>query len=94
MLPRRASEALKDIPLEEVFRRIDMIRAHYGPGTDVQVTGGEPTLRRRDELVAIVRRSRDAAMRASLFTNGIKASRELLAELRRRARPTWPSMST
>src|SRR5262245_60262599 len=40
-----SAEALKDIPLEEAFRRIDVIYAHYGPGTDIQVTGGEPTLR-------------------------------------------------
>ena len=76
-----SSEALKDLPLEEVFRRIDMIAAHYGPNTDVQVTGGDPTLRRRDELVAIVRRVRERGMRPALFTNGILATRELLAEL-------------
>ena len=76
-----SSEALKDIPLEEVFRRIDMIAAHYGAHTDVQVTGGDPTLRRRDELVAIVRRVCDKGMRPALFTNGILATRELLAEL-------------
>ena len=76
-----SSEALKDIPLAEVFRRIDMIAAHYGPNTDVQVTGGDPTLRRRDELVAIVRRVRERGMRPALFTNGILATRDLLAEL-------------
>ena len=52
------SEAVKDIPLGEIYRRSDLIGQHYGPGTDVQITGGEPTLRRRDELVAIVRRVR------------------------------------
>jgi hypothetical protein len=76
-----SSEALKDIPLAEVFRRIDMIRDWYGPGVDVQVTGGDPTLRRRDELVAIVARLTERGLRASLFTNGIKASRDLLSEL-------------
>ena len=76
-----ASEALKDIPLAEVFRRIDLIHAHYGPGTDVQVTGGDPTLRQRDELRAIVRYIKRKRMRSSLFTNGIKATRELLVEL-------------
>lgn len=75
------SEAVQDIPVEAVFDRIDAIRAHYGPDTDVQVTGGDPTLRRRDELAAIVRRIRERGMRASLFTNGIKASRNLLEEL-------------
>jgi 7,8-dihydro-6-hydroxymethylpterin dimethyltransferase len=76
-----SSEALKDIPIEEVYRRIDLIHQHYGANTDVQVTGGDPTLRRRDELVAIVRYIRSKGMRSSLFTNGIKASRDLLKEL-------------
>ena len=76
-----SAEAVRDFPLDELFRRIDLIVQHYGPGTDVQVSGGEPTLRRRDELVAIVRRLASRGLRASLLTNGIKASRELLAEL-------------
>jgi 7,8-dihydro-6-hydroxymethylpterin dimethyltransferase len=76
-----SSEALKDIPVAEVFRRIDMIRAHYGAGTDVQVTGGDPTLREREELIAIVRYIKSEGMRASLFTNGIKATRGLLEKL-------------
>lgn len=76
-----SSEALHDIPLQEVFRRIDMIRLHYGVGTDVQVTGGEPTLRKRDELLAIVNYIKARDMNATLMTNGIKASRDLLAAL-------------
>ena len=76
-----SSESVRDVPLEEIFRRIDLIVAHYGPGTDVQVSGGEPTLRRRDELTAIVARLAQRGLRASLFTNGIKATRALLAEL-------------
>ena len=76
-----SSEAVRDFPLEEVFRRIDLIVAHYGLGTDVQVSGGEPTLRRRDELVAIVARLASRGLRSSLFTNGIKATRGLLTEL-------------
>jgi hypothetical protein len=75
------AEAVRDFPLDEVFRRIDLIATHYGPGTDVQVSGGEPTLRRRDELVAIVRRVASRGLRPALLTNGIKASRSLLAEL-------------
>jgi 7,8-dihydro-6-hydroxymethylpterin dimethyltransferase len=76
-----SSEAVRDLPLEEVFRRIDLIVAHYGRGTDVQVSGGEPTLRRRDELIQIVERIAQRGLRASLFTNGIKATRELLSTL-------------
>ncbi len=76
-----SSEALKDIPMEEIYRRIDMIFDHYGPNTDIQVTGGDPTLRKRDELMAIIRRIREKGMRPSLFTNGIKATRDMLEEL-------------
>ncbi len=75
------SESVRDVPLAELFRRIDVIRDTYGPNTDVQVTGGDPTLRERSELVAVVRRVRERGMRPSLFTNGIRATRGLLAEL-------------
>ena len=76
-----SSEAVRDFPLEEIYRRIETIVAHYGPGTDVQVTGGEPTLRRRDELLAIVARLASRGLRPCLMTNGIKATRQLLADL-------------
>src|SRR5262245_61402176 len=76
-----SSESVKDLPLEVVFDRIDRIREIYGPGVGVQVTGGDPTLRPREELVAIVRRVADAGLRPSLFTNGIRATRDLLREL-------------
>ena len=75
------SEAVHDLPLPEVLRRVRMIRDHYGPGTDVQVTGGDPTLRDPAELTAIVRAVADAGMRPSLFTNGIRATRPLLERL-------------
>lgn len=75
------SEAVRDIPLPEILRRIARIRAQFGPHTEVQVTGGEPTLRDRAELLAIVRAIVAAGMRASLFTNGTRATRDLLAEL-------------
>jgi 7,8-dihydro-6-hydroxymethylpterin dimethyltransferase len=75
------SEAVKDIPLEELFRRIDVIFDRYGPNTNIQVTGGDPTLRRREELIAIVRRISQKNMRPALMTNGIRAKRDLLTEL-------------
>ena len=75
------SEAVKDVPLQEVFRRIEMIYRHYGENTDVQVTGGDRTLRNRAELIQIVRRITQYGLRASLFTNGIRATRALLAAL-------------
>ncbi len=76
-----SSQSLKDIPLEVLFRRIERIRELYGPGVGVQVTGGDPTLRRQDELVAIVRRISELGLRPSLLTNGIRATRPLLVEL-------------
>lgn len=75
------SEAVKDLPLDEIYCRIDMIRKTYGTDVDVQVTGGDPTLRKPGELAAIVRRLREAGMRPALFTNGIRATRELLTSL-------------
>ena len=75
------SESVKDTPLEILFERIDRIRAQYGAGVSVQVTGGDPTLRDRSELVAIVKRVAERDLRPSLFTNGIKATRDLLGEL-------------
>ncbi len=76
------SEAVQDFPLEEIYRRIDMIAQQYGANCDVQISGGDPTLRNHDELELIVRRIVSCNMRASLFTNGILASRELLYRLR------------
>lgn len=75
------SEAVRDLPLVEIYRRIDMIRAHYGADTPVQITGGDPTLRKRCELAAIVARIESRGMVPALFTNGIRATRGLLAEL-------------
>ncbi|MEO8430877.1 MAG: radical SAM protein [Acidobacteriota bacterium] len=75
------SQRVKDMPIEEVFRRIDGIAERFGAPTAVQITGGDPTLRKRDELVAIVRRVRERGLLPTLMTNGIKASREMLREL-------------
>jgi len=77
------SEAVRDIPLEEVFRRIDLIRDSYGCGIDVQVTGGDPTLRETGELLAVIRRLCEQGQRPTLMTNGIKADRPLLKRLAR-----------
>lgn len=75
------SEAVKDLPLAEIFRRIEMIADYYGPGTAVQVTGGDPTLRKLDDMLAILRRLREKKLRPTLFTNGIKATRPYLEQL-------------
>jgi 7,8-dihydro-6-hydroxymethylpterin dimethyltransferase len=76
-----SAEAVKDIPLEEIFRRIDEIAAHYGPNTDVQISGGDPTLRDKTELSQIMRYVRARGLRASLFTNGILLTRPWLESL-------------
>jgi 7,8-dihydro-6-hydroxymethylpterin dimethyltransferase len=75
------SEAIRDFPLEEIYRRIQAIRDKYGANTDIQISGGDPTLRDHDELVLITARIRQLGMRSSLFTNGILASRSLLVRL-------------
>ncbi len=76
-----SSEAVQDVPLEELYRRIDEIELEYGPNTDVQISGGDPTLRDRTELSKIVRYIRGKGLRASLFTNGILLNRAWLLEL-------------
>lgn len=75
------SQQVKDIPLSEVFRRLDQALEHYGPGTPVQITGGDPTLRKHKELVQIVRYAADLGLYPAMFTNGIAASRPLLERL-------------
>ena len=75
------SEHVIDIPLEEVLRRFDSIRETYGPYTKVQITGGDPTLRKHDELIRIVSYARNLELFPALFTNGIAASRRLLVTL-------------
>ncbi len=75
------SESTKDIPLEEIWRRMEQIRFHYGPGTDVQITGGDPTLRKKEELLTIIRKIREMGMRPTLMTNGILATRELILSM-------------
>jgi uncharacterized radical SAM superfamily Fe-S cluster-containing enzyme len=78
-----SSERVKDLPLAEVFRRIDAIAGQFGAPTSVQITGGDPTLRDPVELRAIVARVRERGLLPTLMTNGIKATRELLKELSR-----------
>ena len=75
------SEKVPDPPIDEIKRRADMIIRDWGPNTSVQITGGDPTLRKREELVEIVRYCRSIGLLPALFTNGIKASRNLIREL-------------
>ena len=75
------SQAVADIPIEEVFRRLDDVLHHYGSGTHVQITGGDPTLRKHSELIEIVKYANQLGLYTALFTNGIGASRKLLSRL-------------
>lgn len=75
------SQAVRDIPIEEVFHRLDQVLEHYGAGTSVQITGGDPTLRKHSELIEIVAYANKLGLHTALFTNGIAASRDLLTKL-------------
>jgi len=75
------SQAVRDIPIQEVYKRLDNVLRHYGPGTSIQITGGDPTLRKRSELIEIVEYANKLGLHTALFTNGITASRDLLASL-------------
>jgi len=75
------SEEVIDVPLDEIINRINAIRNTYGPGTNLQITGGDPTLRKHTELIEIVRHAAAIGLYPALFTNGIAASRKLLMQL-------------
>jgi len=75
------AEAVQDVPMFEIKRRIKMIHDHYGDYTNIQITGGDPTLRSIPDLVEIVTEIKSYSMRCALFTNGIKASRKMLKAL-------------
>lgn len=75
------SEDVVDVPFDEIINRLNSIRNTYGPGTNVQITGGDPTLRKHAELIDIVRHAAAIGLYPALFTNGIAASRKLLTQL-------------
>ena len=75
------SESTPDVSMECIMARVDRIRADYGVGTNVQITGGDPTMRDPDELEAIVRYVAAQKLTPALFTNGDRATRPLLERL-------------
>lgn len=75
------SESTPDVSMECILARVERIRQDYGVGTNVQITGGDPTLRDHAELEQIVRAIVDAKMTPALFTNGDLATRALLRRL-------------
>lgn len=76
-----SSNQVTDLPIREVFRRLDEIKKHFGAGTNVQISGGDPTMRDRGELMRIVRYARQLGLPPALFTNGVRCDREMLEEL-------------
>ncbi len=52
------SEDVEDIPMEIILKRLKEVRQQYGAGTNVQITGGDPTLRKHYELIEIVQYAR------------------------------------
>ncbi|MEO1249908.1 MAG: radical SAM protein, partial [Pseudomonadota bacterium] len=77
------AEMAHDVPLDILFDRIEMVARHYGAGTSIQISGGDPTLRPLPDLVAICAKIRAMGMRSCLMTNGILANREMLRTLSR-----------
>jgi len=75
------AELAHDVPLPILFTRIAMIAQHYGPGTPVQISGGDPTLRSVEDLEAICMEIRRLGLRSCLMTNGIRATRVMLKRL-------------
>jgi pyruvate-formate lyase-activating enzyme len=73
-----AAEMAHDVLLEVLFSRIGMIESHYGPGTSIQITGGDPTLRKPDDLEDLCRYIRARTMRSCLMTNTAAFSRRTL----------------
>ncbi|CUH47417.1 radical SAM protein [Ruegeria atlantica] len=75
------AEMTYDPPLSVLFARLATIHSHYGPGVSVQLTGGDPTLRKVEDLEALCREIHRLGMRSCLMTNGIRASRAFLTRL-------------
>lgn len=68
-LPRSANRS-KPAPLEALFEQLELIAASFGPWGNVQLTDGEITLRRPDELVALVRRAVELQLIPMVMTHG------------------------
>lgn len=81
-LSEHAEQAF-DVPLPVLFQRVENARSHYGTGTTIQITGGDPTLRSIEDLEALCTRIRHLGMRSCLMTNGIRATRPYLQRLAR-----------
>ena len=69
-----AGETAEDLPLSEIERQYDWLMAHGGP-FNVQLSGGEPTV--RDDLPEIIRLGREKGFTFfQLNTNGLRLAAE------------------
>lgn len=75
------AEQAHDVPLVVLFQRIAIVHRRYGPGATVQITGGDPTLRKTEDIEALCQEIRRLNMRSCLMTNGIRANRAFLVRL-------------
>lgn len=65
---------LKDLPLEELARQYDYLMSHGGP-YNIQLSGGEPTM--RDDLAEVIALGREKGFTFfQLNTNGIRIAEE------------------
>ncbi len=76
-----AAELSHDPPMELLLSRVAMLFRHFGAGANIQITGGDPTLRKIEDLEVLIRSIRSYGMRACLMTNGIRAKRPFLRRL-------------
>ncbi|MEM9044052.1 MAG: radical SAM protein [Pseudomonadota bacterium] len=75
------AEAAHDVPMPALIDRIESVLSHYGPGTSIQISGGDPTLRKIEDLEQLCHEIRARGMRSCLMTNGIRAKRPFLERL-------------
>lgn len=72
------SRESKELTTKEIFNLIDEL--HFLKVYRIVLTGGEPLL--RDDLEDIIRRCTEKNIRATVFTNGILVTRELLERIK------------
>ncbi len=77
------ANGLRPLAVAEVLEQLDRLRAHLGPGGNLQITDGEVTLRARADLVRILQHARGIGLIPMLMTHGdgFRRDPELLERL-------------